>query len=316
MKKIKHFILALIIFLAFLTCTDKLLGHLLDKAFFSVQDKLSYALNDCDDDIVIIGASCAQVHYDPDIISDSTQLSVFNFGTGGQNIYYHYAILNTILQHHCPKVVILEIGGIDYLVTIPRYNKERLPSALGPLYFHCDSVASIINNITPFEKYKYLSSVFPFNSTIDDIIYSAVKKGNNINIKNKGYGPIAGSSPALYLKEEEIEGVGFDNAKIEYIIRLVEVCKSRNIEIKIIRSPAYHTKTTNYSTLVYDRLYKTTGIGIWDYEQDSTFLNHKEYFRDALHLNYNGATVFSQIIARRLKEHLKQPESFKSGPNL
>jgi lysophospholipase L1-like esterase len=309
MKKIRHFMLALIIFLAILVCADKLVGFFLDKTFFSVQDKLCYALNDCDDDIVIIGASCAQVNYDPRIISDSTQLSVFNFGTGGQNIYYHYAILNTILQHHSPKVVILEIGGIDYLITIQRYNKERLPSALGPLYFHCDTVASIINNISPFEKYKYLSSVFPYNSTIDDIIYSAVKGGNNINIKNKGYGPITGSSPALFLKEEEIEGVGFDDAKIEYILRLVEVCKSRNIEIIIVRSPAYHTKTTNYSNLVYDRLYKNTGIEIWDYEQDSTFLTHKEYFKDALHLNHNGATIYSQIIAGRLKEELSQLES-------
>jgi lysophospholipase L1-like esterase len=306
MIRIKHFISAFIFFIVILVCADRLLGFILDKLFFSEQGKLSYALNECIDDIIILGASNAEAHYDANIISDSTTLSVFNFGSGGQNIYYHYAILNTILKHHTPKVVILELGGIDYLVTPPRWDKEQLPSSLGPLYFHCDTVSNIIDAISPSEKCKYLSRIYPFNSTVDDIIYSFLKGNNNAQIKNKGYVPIKESFHLLTLTEEDLQGKEFDTAKIEYIERFIELCKSQNIKIIIVRSPAYYIKTTNYSNLVYERLNKRIGIEIWDYEQDSSFLSHREYFKDALHMNQRGATIYSQIIAKRLKKELNQ----------
>ena len=89
----KNMILFLLIFFAI----DSLFGIVFDKIFFVQKRKLTYAIEQSNESLLILGSSRAQHHYNSQILADSLGLSVYNAGVSGQNIYFHYALLKSVL---------------------------------------------------------------------------------------------------------------------------------------------------------------------------------------------------------------------------
>ena len=68
-------------------------------------------------DLLIFGSSKAQNQYDPVILEDTLGLSVFNCGTHGMGMIYHYGRWKIISQRYIPKVVVFEMLPIvDFMV--------------------------------------------------------------------------------------------------------------------------------------------------------------------------------------------------------
>ena len=67
-------------------------------------------------DILLLGTSRCENHYVPSIIQDSTGMSVFNAGISASgSIYFQYVTLAHVLNHHTPKVVVLDTGESEYV---------------------------------------------------------------------------------------------------------------------------------------------------------------------------------------------------------
>lgn len=293
----KKFVIFIIIFIAVLYVVDRVGGLLLDRQYAHSSNNENRAFRYADEDIIIIGSSRANHHYDPDIIAKETGLTCHNYGKDGQRIFYHYGILNLVLSHHNPKIVIYDVNATDVGVLTDKSNFSGL-SSFYPLFEQDDTIKNLIALQGKLQKVKLdVSHLYRHNSIFVDY-YMTQGEGN-------GFSGVEG------VWNEEICLIGEDKTpslcplKHEYMERLVSICQDKGVFLVLAISPKYalgdkEGVTTKYLPL--EKLAKEKGVPFYYYEQDTAFINHRDYFKDILHLNAKGAVLYSQIISTRLKE--------------
>jgi len=130
--------------------------------------------------------------------------------------------------------------------------------------------------------------------------YSA-KSNDNI----EGYVPLFGTKashqPISLNFNAEVDNYAKD--KLEFFIKEVT---SRHIPLYVIISPAFvNPFPDTKSEIATKELLAHYHVPLWDYSIDTTFQKRK-YFYDNVHLNENGATVFSNFIAKRIKDSMEK----------
>ena len=143
-KNIKKYLLRFFAFFAIpyisLLLIDLILSHnyVWKGNYFCSWNHLYYDKED--DDLLIFGSSRAQVHFVSNIISDSLNLKVHNFGLPGASINYSYIQLLEYLKYHKtpPKYATLEVC---FHTLMPR-----------PLPYHWQMMPKMLYN---FRMYKY-----------------------------------------------------------------------------------------------------------------------------------------------------------------
>lgn len=296
-SKIKKEVLKLLktglIMFALLIGVDLGFGVIMDDLYFKQGRSYLYGIEEAKEDILILGSSRAMHHYVPSIMEDSLQLTCFNFGSGGQNIYYHYAILKSALMRYKPKLIILELGDIDFYNT-PGWNTEKL-SIINPAYFKYVETDEVIDLKGKTEKVKLFSSFYRYNGEVIRTINYALFHGNTYFKKdNKGYFPLQGEwKEELALEEKESQDI--DIQKIDYLRRCIELCKDKRVKIIMCISPSFVDKEEDNRLLLHN-IANEYNISFFNYEQNSYFLNHNKLFRDPGHLNYKGAEIYTKMI--------------------
>jgi hypothetical protein len=291
-----------IVFLVIFTLIlDLVFGKIYEKLYFSKasvkNDPLIYAVTATNEDILIFGSSRAKHHYNPKIISDSLGMSCYNVGSGGQNIYYHLAMLEATLERYTPKIVILELFYIDFEKTPPQWETDKLGILL-PFANKSEAAFNAVLLRGQTEKFKLLSSVYTFNS----LQYSMLRNNflpfnNHIN----GFIPI----PRIWdkpLSQNEYDSNASDSLKMNALYQFIDLCNHKNVQLFITVSPIYEkvVKESRYAVISND-LRQKYGIQVVSFENDSIFIQHPEYFADPLHLNKKGAEKYTQSIIKAIK---------------
>lgn len=298
-KNIK-FLLYFVIAIVFL---DFLVGFFFERFYFSENSKkndpLIHAVLETNEDILVLGSSRALHHYNPKIIQDSTELTCYNVGSGSQNIYYHLAILEATLERYRPKVVVLELMNIDFEVTPPQWETEKL-GVLLPFFNKSEGVKKAVLRRGVSEKAKTLSSVYPFNS----IFYTSFRNNffpirNNIN----GFIPIE-KVWNKSIENETLSIVKPDSNKIEALFNFIELCKTNEVQTFIFVSPYFSAKNGQgkYESISTE-IQKRYGIKILNLENDSLFMKNKQLFADPGHLNSKGADNYTSIVSKIIKQN-------------
>lgn len=287
-----------VLFISFLVVcfvVDRIIGMLLLSAYTNSTEIRKY--KECTSDIVIMGSSRAVHHYVPSIISDSLGLSCYNLGHDGKNIYYQYAGLNLLLNHP-PKVIIYDCFSVDVLKTENFANGWGALADYYPYYGQNDAIDALINNMGLKNRLAVIiSHTYRNNSRFVDYF-------GGDNSESNGYEPVYGE----YGKTISIhyENSNTDSTKIEYMRRLIDLCRQKNIEIVFSVSPRYalNDNPNGIITKKYEvvkKLCEDTHTIFMYYELDSLFLNNPKWFKDIGHLNDEGAHEFTKLFAHDLK---------------
>ena len=308
--KIKRVIIKAIIFALFFCTIDVVFGILLEHFYFQQKRKLTYALEQCNEDVLLFGSSRAQHHFNTKVIADSVGFSAYNLGSGGQNIFYHYAILKSILARYTPKLVVLTIETIDIYKTPAAWDKEKL-SAFYPYYFRDKTVQEVVDFRSNYEHYKMFSNLYRYNSEIVSIMMLKMFYNDmEIAYQNGGYIPIP--EEPHYKGAFSIAGEGFgqkiDTLKIEYINKFISLCKDNNVECILVITPWFANFADNY--LFVDEVNELSlfyDTPFLNYINDKEFIR-ADYFKDKKHLNSKGANVFSSKFALDLKDFLHKTD--------
>lgn len=297
-KRFQYFIFLLI----FIISLDFAFGRLLNALYFSEKstknDRLIHSVIGTQEDILIFGSSRAIHHYNPRIIEDSLEMSCYNVGSNGQNIYFHLALLKSALERYEPKIVILELMSIDFEKTPSQWNTERLGELL-PFSKQSRAAEDAVLLRSERERIKLLSAVYPFNS----LLYSMLR--NNFipfNNHTKGFIPInrTWSEPIKETRSAQIE---VDTNKMKAIHQFIQVCKKNDIQLFVFVSPHYaHNKPKSEYIDISEELLCNYGLIVHNFENDSEFLKHPEYFADPLHLNKTGANIYTALIVRVINQ--------------
>jgi hypothetical protein len=246
-------------------------------------------------DVLIFGSSRAAYHYIPKILKDSLGFSVYNCGREGSGIYYHYGVLLATLERYKPKVILLDIDYRDFYKSDGIFGLEILEEHY-PFYKKISKEFDSLLVLKGFkEKIKLQSNLYRYNSKAFKMITSHIKggRGNIDGFRSKNG---IWNKKILPLDADLI----LDKNKITTIEKFILKAKENNVKVFLTVSP-YYMKTPENLYEPLKNLAKENNIKIINHVQDTTFINNASLFNDILHLNLNGAKIFTKKIANEVK---------------
>lgn len=282
------------------------LSHLYKNQVSTIDESLNHTIYNSNEDILIFGNSRVLYHFDPRIFADSLKLTCYNAGrSGGYTILFSAALISAVYQRYSPKIIIVEFEPLQMAYSDDDY--ENL-STLLPYYNVNTYIQNIVNLRKPFEKFKLLSKIYPYNSRIISIIrYNLNKKSKN-NLIN-GY---IEKVPGLYKtsaedeKYDEYFGNAIDTNKVNALNYIINICKANNTKLYFVNSPMYQgysadKQVKSIASQNAVNIIKSNKLIFINYANDTAYTNHKELFNENLHLNTIGAKKFSSGMARVIK---------------
>lgn len=292
-----------ILLLIFIVLLDFAFGKLYEILYFSERsrqnDRLIHSVLGADEDIMIFGSSRALHHYNPKIIGDSLGMTCYNFGSGGQNIYFHLALLKSALERYTPKIVILELMYIDFEQTPPEWDTEKL-GVLLPFAWKSAACMDAVLLKGDWEQVKLQSRIYPYNSLPYKILRNNILPYHNYT---DGFIPLNKTHKGdLKLKSSNKQNI--DKGKIVALNHFVELCQINKIELWVFVSPHYVLNENRESVYkeVSEHLHEKFSLTVQNLESNKFFIEHADYFSDPFHLNGKGAEIYSLLIVKKLQE--------------
>ncbi len=277
---------------------DYSLGALLDYYYFKQQSgwlyRTTYALNETNAELIILGSSRANHHYHPDVIGQRLHFTYYNAGRDGSYLFYHYAVLKGILKRYKPKMVILDFGITEFMKNQESYDRI---SYLLPYYKTHPEIRSIIELKSTAEKLKLISRIYPFNSSLVTIVagnpvFHMTKDGDK-----EGYIPLHNKWNEPLITYNSSECYEFDTTEIRIYKMLIQDCINAGVKLYIVASPYFHKlKSTECSILEGRKIAGLYNIPFIDFSGNEYFTARPQLFDDSYHLNDQGARVFSGML--------------------
>ncbi len=317
-KGIPKLFARLFLFLIILISLDFSIGSILRYLYFKQDSGLhyrtTYSLDSTKAELLIFGSSTANHHYNPSIFEKRMNISAYNTGRDGNTIFYNYAVFQSVIKRYIPKIAILDFNVGEFKLKDDNYDRI---SSLLPYYKSNPELDSIIQLKSPYEKYKLLSKIYPFNSLLFTIIIGNTdfnKTRDNIN-DDKGYVPLSHVWNTQISTDSEL-GYKLDSNKINLLKSLVEKSKNNGIQLYISISPRFiKYKGEDLSVKIVRKIANECNIPFFDFSKDTLFWKHNEYFADKFHLNNTGATVFSNKVINKIIQN-QQPILINNNNNL
>jgi hypothetical protein len=298
------FFLRLAIFIFTLFVLDGVTGSLLRHYYFTQNSgsmyHTTYSMESATNDIIIFGTSRATHHYKPEVFERMLGMTCYNAGKDGTQILYHYAVLESVLKRYTPKIIILDISLKEVLKSDENYDWL---SSLLPYYKKHPEIRPVVDLKSYFEKYKLISSSYPFNSAI-----LTIAKSNGITSAEKGekgYLPLEKEWKEPLTTDIPRRPEKIDSVKLHYFEKFIEDCKKANTRLYVMFSPIYiRYDQPPVSLVTIKGICEHNHIPFYDYSKSIEFLSNPSLFQDRSHMNDKGATIYSEKVAREIKSSL------------
>lgn len=301
-----RFIFKSIFLLIVVVLFDQIIGHGLRYFYFKQESGLLYrttfAIDSTTADVIVFGSSRANHHYVPEVFEQKLKLSFYNAGRDGNFILFNYAVFRAIIARHKPKIVIFDLVPEDFFYDPSSY--DRLSSLL-PYYKDHPEIRRIINLKGSFEKIKLLSAIYPFNSMALTIATGNLSFNKKRKPDIKGFVPLYGSLDSITLEVNPLKKQKYDKIKINTLKSIINESKTHCISLILCKSPKYKISSTELVDSIINTIIIEKNVLFYDFTTSIQFLNNPSNFKDAEHLNYNGAKLFSTMIADSIKHNIK-----------
>ncbi len=260
-------------------------------------------------DIAIYGSSRAWVHINPEIISEATGRSTYNYGMDGHNFWLQYLRHVELLKHQStPKVIIHSLDVFTLQKVKGLYGMDQfLPYMLWNTNMR--EYTSSYEGYHLWDYYIPLVRYYGKRTLLTKSLKSFIKKTPYKPYRNNGYRAMDVSWNEDFKKaKEQIKEykIRLDSASVSLFEGYLQQCKQQKIEVVLVYTPEYiegQGFIANRQGLIkyYDSIAHQFGIPFIDYSKDSICYN-KQYFYNATHLNQTGSMLLSQKLADTLSK--------------
>lgn len=260
----------------------------------------TYAIEHTRAELLIFGASRANHHYNTTMIEERLGVAAYNTGRDGNAIFYHYAVLQSILKRYTPKIAVLDFSHGEFQKDKDSYDRI---SSLLPYYKKHPEIHPIIELKGKYEKLKLFSKIYPYNSLLFQIFAGNIKSNrarvsrNDIN----GYVPLSRKWNGELILEDKFSFYEIDTMKVHYFKLFVKDCIKSGVQLYIFLSPYYVKFLGNDLSLsLANDIAKSYSIPFYNFSIDSTFLSTPEIYADESHLNDSGAKLYTTEVINKL----------------
>ncbi len=304
LNKYRRLFFKVILLLIIIGIADQVVGNLLRHYYFKQMSGLhyrtTYAIDSTRADMLIFGSSRADHHYVPDVFEDSLHLSCYNTGRDGNYILFNYAVFKSILQRYTPRLILFDISPEELYYDAAGYDHL---SSLLPYYRSHPEIRATVELRSPFERVKLISSIYPFNSCLSNIIIGNMELNKARKMDRKGFTPLTHQITDSLMRKIDLSGGSVDTNLMNSVLDIIQLCKRNNIRLIFIQSPIFGLVQPAKDSEMVENLADMNGVTCWNYFNDPDFLSKPRYFQDPYHLNEEGAIFFSGRVAKRLKEN-------------
>lgn len=273
------------------------------KSKYGIYHRQLYCLESSNDEILIMGSSRAAHHYVPQIIEDSLGMSCYNAGSDGQCIYYHYTLLASMLERGAkPKIVIYEVLNLDINKSQgATFTLDAALDRLAPHYGEYKAVNDLFEQKDWKEKMKLCSKTYRYNSKL----VQTIKCNYMPETEDRGYEALNGkfnfalatNDKAKIVKSNENR---LDELKLKYIKMFIELCIQHDIKLVMMYSPYYY-ESSDDAIIQVKEIAVANNVPFFDYCSNRKY-QVLELFYDVMHLNDNGARLYTNEIVKYLKQ--------------
>lgn len=252
------------------------------------------------EDILVLGSSRAAHHYIPSIIQDSLNMTCYNAGSDGMCIYYHYAILSSWIKKHTPQLILYDVTETDLLSSnSSTFSLEAALDRLSPHYKTQPEIDSLFYLQGWRKTLKMNSMMYRYNSKLVQLI-----KCHFIpSYEDAGYEVVYGQLPdSMEIPVIDNLSTNYELNKEIYLCKLIQMTKIENIKLIFIYSPKYK-RGCNTAIDRIKRIAEENTIPFIDMVNTPSLM-YPKYFRDELHLNDEGAKIFSKYLVSEVKKTL------------
>lgn len=287
-----------------LAAVDIVFGRCMDKMLPKISNqgatgKTYFSLHEIDTPIVIVGSSRAAHYYVTPMIAEAFGDTAYNVGRDGCFFTYNCCVVNSILDRYTPKMIVWE----NSLASLYASGSDPVVN-LYPYYWENELISKAIKSKTPWdEPIKLRSGLYRYNYCCSRILIRYATRSNFVDNTIDGYDPLAVKklqSPLKLEKSESRNGeLSRDNMNL--FRSTLERAKSKGVRVIVVESPAYRIRPKNdRSAQMMKKICQEEGVEFYDNSQLDQFLQHPEYFKDATHLNDNGARVYTELFLQQI----------------
>ena len=253
---------------------------------------------------LIMGNSRARYQVDP----DSFAIPTYSLCHAGMGQVFQTGLLQVLAKEKkLPAVIMLhvdfeEYAGEDNLEDIGnlRYYYQKIPA-----------ITTLIDEVSTFEKVKYLFRLYRYNGRIISTLKNFMQS-RNYPYSSNGYqslAPIANDSATFTEAPLSIHSSRprFHYQNLRHLEEFITECKHRNIKLLCFTSPYFSTPAFASAVAPHiDSLLKAQQI---PYLNTSVYLlpvlkHHASFWQDGVHLNQLGAGYLSRQLAQWSKPYL------------
>jgi hypothetical protein len=288
-------------------CIAAVIVICIPAGIYFVRSKVSFKIPP-DKHIIVTGDSHTEL-----AIDDNIYLKSVNISQGGSAYLYSYCKLQKFLNEntHIDTVLLsFHYGPLMDLID----NRWILGS--GPMMYKIPFYLTLLNKeeiaiFTNHDKFTFIKAVFnlPFRFFVKSFIKVFIKRGNisyddlNIGGYIKSDRNKLQKNIELYEKRTEEEEVNISLCQLEYLLKIVDLCKCENVELILINTPVY--KPEIYESIDKLNDFYDTYLSEVKYLDYSAFPLPDSCYGDIGHLNYKGAQIFSKYLQENLNVDIR-----------
>lgn len=244
----------------------------------------------------ILGSSRAQGHYSDTTIERISGKRTLTFGVPGTGLIYQYFQL-LMLESRAQKIENVVLDFKPYELSEPVDYDELIFGF--PMIHNSKAAVRFIHEQMPKEKWKMLSSLYPYNNRVPQLI-QGLFPGKQLLTGFKGHGEKRFPVKRSVLKEEKI----YPDA-VRWMDSIIALSKKNQWRLMVVVSPYYGDITSSESIRLMKSTCSKQGIECIDYSgPENSFSASEDWFVDDRHLTTAGALAFSSDFA---KHHLNKP---------
>jgi hypothetical protein len=253
-------------------------------------------------DVLFLGSSRAEMHYDTGLFDSLTHRNSFNLGISGATPNVAFMALTTYLaKSKAPAYIIYEVDyhALKHKSEIREFG-NFFPFLSDPVF------RKQMNALDPRMNHFYYNPYFSFPFTGLNNLGTSLNGWMNIENKTdslyyKGFFRDAIRPPLTSIAYKKIT-VAFDPEQRAYYDSIITTCRKHNIYLTMISSPVFaggKIELDNKNEIVAEIKDIAIKNNIRYFDLSSLpFCYDRQLFADHFHLRYNGARKFTFHLAR------------------
>jgi hypothetical protein len=311
----KRFVASCLAFAALIWALDRLAGAALEHTLARTTTDLRRGM-DRHPDVAILGSSRAVYHYAADTLQRRLGASVYNFGRSGQSSpLFHRAMAEMLLAEHPPRLAVLEVDA----ATLSGPDDLGRLSVLLPYWRHYPAVKEVVLRRSRFERIKLLSRTYSYNSLALNMAWQRLRPQSETRLGFRARHGTAGAGDGEALPVDT-GGTGLDRVKARNFACMVTSLRRHGVRVVAVRSPRLLASGADRAEAVAThRLLAGALAGLRVPFVDFAATPAPEFgdpllFSDRDHLNEEGATRFTRLVADSLRPFLAESGAVPDAP--